>query len=101
MLYIYNVIIILHFLVWRIHGFKNKDLKIKSPYNTYLHKGLPPGPISNPGLSALIAAINPEKSNYLYFVSDAEGGHIFSKTVREHKDAVKIFQRKRRQKNHK
>ena len=79
----------------------NKDLKIKSSYNTYLNKGLPPGPISNPGLSALIAAINPEKSEYLYFVSDAEGGHIFSKTVREHKDAVKIFQRKRRRNNRK
>ena len=79
----------------------NKDLKIKSLYNTYLHKGLPPGPISNPGLSALIAVINPEKSDYLYFVADAEGGHIFSKTVREHKNAVKIFQRKRRQNNRK
>ena len=77
----------------------NKDLKVKSPYNTYIHKGLPPGPISNPGLSALIASVNPEKSNYLYFVSDAEGGHIFSKNVREHKAAVKIFKRKRRLKN--
>ena len=74
----------------------NKDLKIKSPYNTYIHKGLPPGPISNPGLSALVASINPEKSDYLYFVSDAEGGHMFSRNVREHKEAVKIFKRKRR-----
>ena len=74
----------------------NKDLKVKSPYNTYIHKGLPPGPISNPGLSALMASVNPEKSDYLYFVSDAEGGHMFSKTVREHKEAVKIFRKKRR-----
>ena len=74
----------------------NKDLKIKSPYNTYIHKGLPPGPISNPGLSALVASINPEKSDYLYFVSDAERGHIFSRNVREHKEAVKIFKRKRK-----
>jgi len=75
-----------------------KDLKIESPYNTYIHKGLPPGPISNPGLSAIIAAINPEKSDYLYFVSDTDGGHIFSKTVQEHEKAKKIFERKRRQK---
>lgn len=75
----------------------NKDLKIDNPYNTYLYKGLPPGPISNPGLSALLAAVNPEQSDYLYFVSDAEGGHMFSKTVSEHKKAVKIFKQKRRQ----
>ena len=75
----------------------NKDLKVKSPYNTYIHKGLPPGPISNPGLSALMASVNPEKSDYLYFVSDTEGGHMFSKTVSEHKKAVKIFKQKRRQ----
>ena len=74
----------------------NKDLKVKSPYNTYLHKGLPPGPISNPGLSALVASVNPEESDYLYFVADAEGGHIFSRNVREHKEAIKIFKRKRR-----
>ncbi len=74
----------------------NKDLKIKSPYNTYIHKGLPPGAISNPGLSALIASINPEKSDYLYFVSDTEGGHMFSRNIREHKEAVKIFKRKRK-----
>ena len=79
----------------------NKDLKVNSPYNTYIHKGLPPGPISNPGLSALIAAVSPEKSDYLYFVSNAEGGHIFSKTVREHKNAVKIFKRKRIQNKYK
>ena len=69
----------------------NKDLKVNSPYNTYIHKGLPPGPISNPGLSALIAAVNPEKSDYLYFVSDAEGGHMFSKTIREHKNAIRTY----------
>ena len=74
----------------------NKDLKIKSPYNTYLNKGLPPGPINNPGLSALIASVNPEKSDYFYFVSDTEGGHMFSRNVKEHKKAVKIFKRKRK-----
>ena len=45
------------------------DLKYPSPYNTYLHRGLPPGPINNPGLSSIIAAISPEKNNYLYFVA--------------------------------
>tara|TARA_X000001036_G_scaffold343808_1_gene323430 strand:+ start:2651 stop:3649 length:999 start_codon:yes stop_codon:yes gene_type:complete len=74
----------------------NKDLKVESPYNTYLHKGLPPGPINNPGLSALIASVNPEKSDYFYFVSDTEGGHMFSRNVKEHKEAVKIFKRKRK-----
>tara|TARA_B100000530_G_C15470561_1_gene294306 strand:- start:156 stop:500 length:345 start_codon:yes stop_codon:yes gene_type:complete len=74
----------------------NKDLKVESPYNTYIHKGLPPGPINNPGLSALIASVNPEKSDYFYFVSDAEGGHMFSRNVKEHNEAVKIFKKKRK-----
>ena len=78
-----------------------KDLDIKSPYNTYLHKGLPPGAISNPGLSAILAAVNPEESKYLYFVADTEGGHIFSKTAKEHEEAKKIFKRRRRLKKNK
>lgn len=56
-----------------------------SPYNTYRHEGLPPGPISNPGISSIYAAINPENSNYLYFLSDTSTGKtIFSKTFEEH-----------------
>ena len=65
-------------------------------YNTYLNKGLPPGPISNPGFSALMAAVNPEKTNYIYFVADTEGGHMFSKTLSEHKENVRKYRRKRK-----
>ncbi|MGB4572245.1 MAG: endolytic transglycosylase MltG [Rectinemataceae bacterium] len=62
------------------------DLKIADPYNTYLHRGLPPGPISNPGMTALAAVSEPAKSEYLYFrLADAEKGvHRFSRTLEEH-----------------
>lgn len=60
------------------------DLKIDSPYNTYLYKGLPPGPICNPGLDSIIAALEPEEEDYLYFVLGENGRHIFSKTYQEH-----------------
>ena len=63
-----------------------RDLEIDHPYNTYKWQGLPPGPISNPGLTALEAACNPEKSNYLYFrlESPESGAHIFTKNLAEH-----------------
>ncbi|HCP08330.1 MAG TPA: endolytic transglycosylase MltG [Candidatus Moranbacteria bacterium] len=62
-----------------------EDTRTPSPYNTYLHKGLPPGPIGNPGLSAINAAINPKDSPYNYYLSDPETGKtIFSKTFEEH-----------------
>ncbi len=60
------------------------DLKIDSPYNTYLYKGLPPGPICNPGLDSIMAALEPEEEDYLYFVLGENGKHIFSKTYQEH-----------------
>jgi UPF0755 protein len=60
------------------------DLKIDSPYNTYLYKGLPPGPISNPGLDSIMAALEPVEEDYLYFVLGENGRHIFSKTYQEH-----------------
>ncbi len=60
------------------------DLKIDSPYNTYLYKGLPPGPICNPGLDSIIAALEPVEEDYLYFVLGENGRHIFSKTYQEH-----------------
>lgn len=71
------------------------DLKIKSPYNTYLYPGLPPGPINNPGKASLLAAVFPEKHDYLYFVVSLKGGHIFSKTYTEHQRAVMKFRRMR------
>lgn len=60
------------------------DLKIDSPYNTYLYKSLPPGPISNPGLDSIIAALEPEEEDYFYFVLGENGKHIFSRTYQEH-----------------
>ena len=60
------------------------DLKIDSPYNTYLYKGLPPGPISNPGVDAIEAARNPKESPYLYYLSGNDGKTHFAKTYEEH-----------------
>ena len=76
----------------------NKDLKIDNPYNTYKYKGLPPGPINNPGQAALSAAANPVDSGYLYFVANGEGRHVFSRTNEEHNQAKLELKRKRRQK---
>ncbi len=64
-----------------------KDLEVDSPYNTYKHEGLPPGPINSPGLASIKAAINPAETNYLYFVADGNGRHIFSRTLVEHNRA--------------
>jgi len=61
-----------------------EDLEIDSPYNTYTHAGLPPGPISNPGLDSLLAAVTPTKHNYYYYLADKEGITHFSKTFEEH-----------------
>ena len=61
-----------------------KDLEIESPYNTYKYRGLPPAPINNPGASAILAALYPEKNKFLYFVADGKGGHKFSKTYSKH-----------------
>jgi UPF0755 protein len=59
------------------------DLKLDSPYNTYLHQGLPPTPIANPGRPSLIAALNPRSSDYLYYVYKGHGHHAFAKTLAE------------------
>lgn len=64
------------------------DTKIESPYNTYLHVGLPPGPICNPGRRALAAALNPERNDYLFFVARGDGTHSFSRTLAEHAAAM-------------
>ncbi len=65
------------------------DLKIESPYNTYRVMGLPPGPIANPGLPSLLAALHPEKNDYIYYVARASGSHIFTRTANEHEAAKK------------
>lgn len=69
------------------------DLKIKSAYNTYRRKGLPPGPISNPGRESIIAALYPLRVDYLYFVSKNDGTHYFSNSLSEHSRAVRLYQR--------
>jgi UPF0755 protein len=70
-----------------------KDLRAPHPYNTYRNQGLPPGPISNPGLSSLRAAIEPAVTDYLYFVSRNDGSHQFSRNLREHNQAVAVYQK--------
>jgi UPF0755 protein len=75
---------------------RKKDLSKHTPYNTYVIRGLPPGPIANPGLEAIKAVLYPDKADYLYFVSKNDGSHYFSKTLFEHNKAVKIYQKKRR-----
>jgi UPF0755 protein len=61
-----------------------EDLRTDSPYNTYLHPGLPPGPIANPGEASLRAALAPASTDYMYFVANDAGGHFFSRTLEEH-----------------
>ena len=74
----------------------NKDLKIKSPYNTYLYQGLPPGPINSPGFKSLKAALFPDENDYLYFVAKGDGYHTFSKNEKDHERAKRAFQRVRK-----
>lgn len=71
----------------------SKDLRLKSPYNTYRYPGLPPGPIANPGEAALRAALEKPQAGYLYFVSNLQGGHFFSKTLQEHNQNVSRYRR--------
>ena len=73
-----------------------KDLSESTPYNTYVIKGLPFGPIANPGEESIKAVLYPADTDYLYFVSKNNGSHHFSKTLREHNRAVKIYQKKGR-----
>ncbi|MBI5970159.1 MAG: endolytic transglycosylase MltG, partial [Deltaproteobacteria bacterium] len=85
-----------------IYGIKDFDgnltkrhLQTPTPYNTYTNFGLPPGPIANPGKDSIRAALNPANEEYLYFVSMNNGAHYFSKSLREHNNAVNTYQRKR------
>lgn len=75
------------------HGnIRRQDLKIDSPYNTYFYAGLPPTPISLPGVEAIHAALHPEAGETLYFVAKGDGSHYFSKTLKEHNRAVARYQ---------
>jgi UPF0755 protein len=71
------------------------ELHSDSAYNTYAHRGLPPGPICNPGIAALLAAIHPANTNYLYFVADANGATRFSTTLAEHNANVAAYRASR------
>ncbi|HOK41484.1 MAG TPA: endolytic transglycosylase MltG [bacterium] len=82
-------------ILYTMNGYKNKltykDLEIQSDYNTYLYSGFPPTPICNPGIKSIEAALKPAKHNYLFFVSKGNGTHYFSKTIQEHKRAIKLI----------
>jgi UPF0755 protein len=69
------------------------DLAFRHPYNTYVHPGLPPGPIANPGRASLEAALRPDASEYLYFVANGKGGHVFSASLDGHEKAVVRYRR--------
>lgn len=74
-----------------------KDLETPNPYNTYLNAGLPPGPIANPGRASIEAVLHPEKNNYLFFVADGKGGHVFASTLDEHNRNVAAWRQIRKE----
>lgn len=77
---------------WWKRDLTPEDLKVNSPYNTYLRPGLPPGPICNPGLASLQAALEPQ-GDYLYFVAKGDGSHVFAHTLAEHNANVAKYQK--------
>jgi uncharacterized YceG family protein len=72
-----------------------KDLEIDSPYNTYKHQGLPPTPICNPSITSILAVVNYQETDYLYFVADGHGGHLFARTYQEHLENIRRVREKR------
>ncbi len=87
-------------VAYAMGGYKGRlfyrDLEIDSPYNTYKHEGLPPGPICSPGKASIMAALYPDSTSHaMYFVAEGDGGHIFSETLKEHLAAVRRVRRAR------
>ena len=80
----------------RLRRVWEKNLQIRSPYNTYLHPGLPPGPISQPSDSSIYAALNPAPVGFIYFVAQPDGKHVFSETYADHLAAIRRARQKRR-----
>jgi UPF0755 protein len=80
----------------RKHRLLFKDLEIQSPYNTYLHSGLPPGPVNSPGIRSIEAALYPAAVPWLYFVAGGDGYHVFSRTLTEHNRAIDSVRRAQR-----
>ncbi|HXY69825.1 MAG TPA: endolytic transglycosylase MltG [Gemmatimonadales bacterium] len=72
-----------------------RDLQVKSPYNTYLHTGLPPGPIDSPGRASILAVLWPARHHFLFFVARPDGSHMFSETAAQHADSVRVARRLR------
>ncbi|MCX7626303.1 MAG: endolytic transglycosylase MltG [Candidatus Sumerlaeaceae bacterium] len=70
-----------------------EDLKTSSPYNTYLHKGLPPGPICNPQMNSLVATFKPAQTNYLFYVYKGDGSHAFAETYEEHLANIRLYRK--------
>ena len=74
-------------------GLRQSELRRETPYNTYVIDGLPPTPIANPGAEAIKAAVNPDRSDYLFFVADGSGGHAFATTLEEHNANVAVWRK--------
>jgi UPF0755 protein len=89
--------------IYGIKSFREKiterDLRRRTPYNTYVIRGLPPGPIASPGIKAIIAALYPAKVPYMFFVSNNDGTHSFSVTPGEHQAAVESYRKKKNEEN--
>lgn len=83
-------------LGYRKERLNSIDLRVPSPYNTYLYSGLPPTPICNPGRKSIAAVLSPAKTDYLYFFALKDGRHIFSKTFKEHQRKLEGYREKRK-----